>query len=66
MGGPTPPFEPRSLKVFGFLFSGGCDATISNEGFFIRFTWTRRQHSYYSELAPTVSWIGVFSLRWFG
>ena len=63
-GGQRPPLEPGSLKLFGFLFDGGCDATVSNEGFFVRFTWNPGPHEYDSELAPTIlghllGWAGV-------
>ena len=63
-GGPRPPLEPGSLKLFGFIYNGECDAAVSNDGFFIRFTWNPGTHKYYSRLAPTVigqllGWAGV-------
>jgi hypothetical protein len=46
--------DASSLKLFGFLFGGECDATISNDGFRVRFTWNPGPHTYFMELAPTI------------
>jgi hypothetical protein len=53
-GGPRPPMEVGGLKLFGFLFQGECDATVSDDGFFVRFSWNHGPHSYFMDLAPTI------------
>ena len=63
-GGPRPPIEAGSLKLFGFLYQGECDATVSNDGFLVRFTWNPGPHRYFMALAPTIlghllQWSGV-------
>lgn len=52
--GARPAIDARATKLFGFLFRGGCDAQVSNEGFVVRFTWNPGPHLYFSALAPTV------------
>jgi hypothetical protein len=46
--------DDGSLKLFHFILNGECDATISSDGFFVRFTWNPGPHGYVMELAPTV------------
>lgn len=53
-GGSRPANDAGSLKLFGFLFNGGCDAELSRDGFFVRFTWNPGPHSYYLALAPAI------------
>jgi hypothetical protein len=42
------------VKLFHFILNGECDATVSDEGFFVRFTWNPGPHGYFMELAPTI------------